>query len=267
MPTIATLSLASIVFQSSSAFQFQRQPIFPSSHVASFKNDHDRSSNNTVALRAPSLPADDGMKRLRLPPLPDDPIALGGDVLALFVYTYLDHTINEAFTAEAENVADLVISDPATPTSILTDNPVHLPVWFDTEYLHTFGHNWLANPATNDLYAPAIADSGLAFVALSTAWILCGYVSGAFLNSNTLEGTSSNALKVTLRTWLGTALLMVALSAGSDALWGWLDGNWNALSAPARGGLTKADADFIFDSLSVLAFWRFTYHYMFNSQR
>ena len=34
----------------------------------------------------------------------------------------------------------------------------------------------------------------------------------------------------------------------------------NALSAPAKGGLTKADDDFIFDSLMVLALWRL----MFN---
>lgn len=206
-----------------------------------------------------SIPDDDGMKRLKLPPLPEDPIALGGDIVALFVYSYLDHSINEAFTAEADNVADLVISDPAT---MAMESAVHLPVWFDTTYLHTFGHNWLASSSPNMLYAPAIADSGLAFVTLSASWVLCGYFSGAFLNSNTLECTSSNALKVTLRTWLATALVMVVLTWGSDALWGWLDGNWNALSAPARGGLTKADADFIFDSLTVLAFWRFMFNWM-----
>lgn len=53
-----------------------------------------------------------------------------------------------------------------------------------------------------------------------------------------------------------TALLMVGLALGSDALWGQLDG-MNPLSDAARGGLTKADADYIFDSLTVLAFWRF----------
>lgn len=197
-------------------------------------------------MRMSSIP--DGLKPLQLPPSPEDPVALGGDVLALFVYTYLDHTLNEAVTAEAGNVnvANFVISD-------------HAPMWFDTTHVHTA---WLANSSPNYLYAPAIDDSGLAFVTLSTSWILCGYFSGAFLHSNTLECTLRHALQVTLRTWLGAAVLMVVLAWGSDALWAWLDGNWNALSAPARGGLTKADTDFIFDSLTVLAFWRFIFNWM-----
>lgn len=254
---IATLSLALTTLQSS-AFQCQHSNSAPGHH-SNIPPRHFATVN--TALRMSSIPDEDRMKRLKLPPLPEDPIALGGDIVALFVYSYLDHTINEAFAAEAENVADLVIADPTTVALEATDSGL-LPVWFDMDHLHTFGHNWLADSSPNLLYAPAIADSGLAFVALSTSWLLCGYFSGAFLSANTLDCTSSTALKVTLRTWVGTALLMVVLALGSDALWGWLDGNWNALSAPARGGLTKADADFIGDSLTVLAFWRFMFNWM-----
>ena len=67
---------------------------------------------------------------------------------------------------------------------------------------------------------------------------------------------------VTLQTWAGMALLMVLLALGSDAMWNELDVHFNALSAPARGGLTKADADYNFDSLSVLAFWRFMFNWL-----
>ena len=70
-----------------------------------------------------------------LPPLPEDHMALSGDVLALFVYSYLDHTVS-ALYAEAStiDVADLV----ATSTS--AENAPSLPVWFDPTHLNEFGH-------------------------------------------------------------------------------------------------------------------------------
>ncbi|KAL7528659.1 hypothetical protein ACHAXR_002556 [Thalassiosira sp. AJA248-18] len=194
-----------------------------------------------------------------LPPAPEDYIALSGDVLALFVYSYMDHTVNELYaeTAAKMDVSDLVTYDPNTAIS--------LPVWFDVTHLQSFGSTWLAGGVVNtDPYAPAIASSGLAFVAMATSWIVCGYFSGAFLHKNTLEcrnGDASPAMMVVLQTWVGMAFLMVLLALGSDALWGQLDAI-NALSAPARGGLTNADADFIFDSLTVLAFWRFMFNWL-----
>ena len=77
---------------------------------------------------------------------------------------------------------------------------------------------------------------------------------------NTLECDAKNAMIVTGKTWIFMAVLMVCISLGSDFLWAQLD-VIHPLSDPGRGGLTKADADYIFDSLSVLAFWR----WMFNS--
>jgi len=192
----------------------------------------------------------------RLPPAPEDQIALSGDLLALFVYSYLDHTVNEVYadTAAKMDVTDLITYDPRA-------GGPSLPVWFDPSHLQTFGQNWLSHTSIEVPYAPAIAASGLAFVTMSTCWLLVGYVTGAFLHRNTLECDASRAMVITLRTWCGMACLMVALALGSDALWGQLDGI-NALSAPARGGLTKADADYIFDSLTVLAFWRFMFNWL-----
>jgi hypothetical protein len=201
---------------------------------------------------------DENKLKFSLPPAPEDLIALTGDVVSLFVYSYMDHMTNEIYadTAAKMDVADLVAYDPAV-------NPtVSLPVWFDPDHLQTFGSNWLARAAEVP-YAPVIAHSGLAFVTISTCWLLVGhFFTGAFMNANTLGCKGDKAMMVTLKTWAGTALLMILLAWGSDALWGMLDENFNALSAPARGGLTKVDADFIFDSLSVLAWWRFMFNWL-----
>ena len=228
---------------------------------ASFKRAYRR-------LQMSSIPDDDDcispnsknwfkwLDKLRdlLPPLPEDPIALSGDIVALFVYSYLDHTVTEIYSEAASmDVGDLV-------TAAVNPNSPPLPVWFEPSHLNEFGHWLVQSTAETSPYAPAIAASGLAFVSIASCWILCGYFSGAFLLRNTLECDTSQAMVVTGKTWVFMAILMVGLALGSDALWGQLDAI-RPLSAPARGGLTKADADYIFDSLTVLAFWRF----MFNS--
>jgi hypothetical protein len=188
-----------------------------------------------------------------LPPFPEDPIAISGDILALFVYSYLDHTVHDLCAEAARmDVGDyLTAADPANSPS--------LPVWFDVSHINEFGH-WLADSSSGASYAPAIASGGLAFVAMATCWMVSGYFTEAFLFKNTLECDGKNAMLVTGKTWVIMAALMVGLALGSDALWGQLDVIY-PLSDPARGGLTKADADYIFDSLSVLAFWRWTFNY------
>jgi len=189
-----------------------------------------------------------------LPPLPEDPTALSGDVLALFVYSYLDHTIHD-ICAEA---ARMDIGEYLT--AVNSANAPSLPVWFDVTHINEFGH-WLADSSSITSYAPVIASGGLAFVVMASCWILSGYFSGAFLMKNTLDCDGKNAMLVTGKTWVVMAVLMVGLALGSDALWGQLD-TIRPLSDPARGGLTKADADYIFDSLSVLAFWRWMFNYL-----
>lgn len=222
-----------------------------------------KTSDQTRTLHMSSIPEDDDisvssipkiMKSIKesLPPLPEDRTALSGDVLALFVYSYLDHAVHDIMCAEASrvDVGEYMTLDPANAPS--------LPVWFDVTHINEFGH-WLYGSSSVG-YAPAIAVSGLAFVAMATCWIISGYFSGAFLMENTLECDAKNAMIVTGKTWIFMAVLMVCISLGSDFLWAQLD-VIHPLSDPARGGLTKADADYIFDSLSVLAFWR----WMFNS--
>ena len=63
-------------------------------------------------------------------------------MVAPFVYSYLDHTINEIYAdtaAKVENVADLVATASYDPANTL-------PVRFD---------------------------AGLAFVSIATSWLLC----------------------------------------------------------------------------------------------
>lgn len=232
----------------------------PSSFIAS-----------NTALQMSSIPDDkdsisggkkNGSFKFRLPPAPEDPIAMSGDILALFTYTYLDHTMNFLFAetaAKTDVVGDyLVPYDASTAPS--------LPVWFDPSHLQTFGNNWLANNHMEIPYAPALSTSGLAFVAISISWLICGCFSGAFLNKNTLECDTPSAMIVTLKTWVGTACLMVILALWSDCLWGQLD-EVNALSDQARGGLTTADMDYIFDSLTVLTFWRGMFNWLLGYKR
>ena len=144
--------------------------------------------SSTSSLHMSSIPEDDDdlissfyniVDQFKLPPAPEDHIALSGDIVALFVYTYLDHTMNELYadTAAKIDVAELITYDPNTSTG------VQLPVWFDSTQLQTFGENWFAVGAPSDMYAPVIAGKS-AFVLcyhlntcdqyeVSVIWLLC----------------------------------------------------------------------------------------------
>lgn len=228
-----------------------------------FKSTSMYRSTLTKPLKMSSIPDEDEYPTPRsifksvkesLPPLPEDHIALSGDVVAVFVYSYLDHTVHDL----CEEATRMDVGEYLT--TIASVNAPPLPVWFDVTHINDFGH-WLADYSSSASYAPAIASGGLAFVVMATCWIVSGYFSGAFLMKNTLECDSKNALLVTGKTWFIMAVLMVGFALGSDALWQELD-MIHPLSDPARGGLTKSDADYIFDSLSVLAFWRWIFNYL-----
>ena len=52
--------------------------------------------DNFNAFQLPRFNVKD-LVNFKLPPLPEDNFALSGDVLALFVYSYIDHTIMALF--------------------------------------------------------------------------------------------------------------------------------------------------------------------------
>lgn len=228
-----------------------------------------KSPSTTTSLLMSSIPDDDDnfnafqlLVNFKLPPLPEDNFALSGDVLALFVYSYIDHTIMALFYEASRIDLKTLISTTLDPNSNAA-----IPVWFDPSHIMDRGH-WLIQNSVANPYAPAINAAGLAFVSISFCWIICGYFTRAFEMKNTLECDTSDAILVTGKTWALMALMMVGLAWGSDWLWHQIDLiHPQGASSSARGGLTVADADFIFDSLTVLAFWRMLYNAMLGYRR
>ena len=107
-------------------------------------------------------------------------------------------------------------------------------------------------------YAPAISTPGMSFVLISSVWLFCGYFTGAFLYSSTLQCSAEKSVKVTSFTWFFTCAIMVAISLASQYIVGCVD----VVKSFSDIGLTKADSDFLFDSLGVLLVWRYILNYM-----
>lgn len=128
----------------------------------------------------------------------------------------------------------------------------NIPVWFD--HANTLLQKdqllkLLSIPHVN--YAPVLQTAGMASIVLTSCWLVSGWLSGAFLFRNTIECHTTRMLYVTGKTWLMTAVSVVLLALASDTL------HAADIIHPPLGGLTKADADYIFDSLTVLITWRF----------
>lgn len=176
-----------------------------------------------------------------LPPPPEDQLAMSGDIIALFVYAFLDHFLNDLMAsalASADSATAAAI-DPETATQLAMSTAI--PVWNGVSVLPALGYV---------PYAPAISTAGTSAVILVSSWLLTGWITGAFLYKNTLECSVQKAVAIVGRTWISATVITVGIALASDA---WCDCATN----PSLGGLTKADADFIFGSLSVLAMWRF----------
>jgi hypothetical protein len=181
----------------------------------------------------------------KLPPRPEDQLTMTGDILALFVYSFMDHSMNSLYVdmVNQGNPASGLLLDPSSSSSAL-------PVWFDVVSSGSGGMT------TNHLltllelhgisYSPIIATGGLASVVLTSCWLLSGYFNEAFLFKNTISCDTQQALLVTGKTWLYMSVLMCVLSVAS-----------HVICPNCTYGLSKADADYIFDSLTVLVTWRF----------
>lgn len=249
-----------------------------------FENDNFFREAMTSELQMSSLeqdPEESGIKfkeflskmrkiKLELPPPPEDQISMVGDIASIFLYSFLDHFMTYLYDDFLNSPSAVnTISAPAAleyfaaATSEISGTPTSsaLPVWFDTVSSAPFG----IIPLTTSLplhhhvsYAPIISSAGMASVVLCSTWLACGYMTGAFRFSNTL-GSTQRALAVTAVTWFATVMVVTALAYGSDVL----VGNMDQLHYTV--GLTKADVDFIFDSLSVLLVWRFLWSSIFGS--
>jgi hypothetical protein len=187
-----------------------------------------------------------------LPPPPEDQLAMGGDIIALFVYAFLDHFLNDlmASALASGDSATAAAVDPETATQLAMSTAI--PVWYDISAHAGSPFNGVSVlPALGYVpYAPAISTAGTSAVVLASSWLFTGWITGAFLYKNTVECSVSKAIAVAGRTWISATVITVGIALASDA---WCD----CVTNPSLGGLTKADADFLFGSLSVLAMWRF----------
>jgi hypothetical protein len=204
----------------------------------------------------------------KLPPPPEDQLSIMGDISCLFLYSFLDHYVNRLYDnmMNSPDVIDTISASAAIESSSsvsleFTSNPVTaaftsstLPVWFDTYSSAPFGTVPLTSALPLEhhiIYAPAIATAGMASVLMCSSWLVSGYFTGAFQFKNTLECSPHRAVVITAKTWVFSSLIMLGIAWGSDSLVGCVDCLHKSV------GLTKADADYIFDSLSVLLLWRF----------
>lgn len=181
-----------------------------------------------------------------LPPSPEDQLIMIGDILALFVYSFLDHTLNE-YAVEETLRGNTQLLDPFNTAT-------QTPVWFDALHsTQSLEHLTSILSLDSVFYSPIISTAGAASVIMTSCWLLSGWISGAFLFRNTLECHTSDALVITAKTWLSTCACIVTIAfLTNHYLCGDLDIAY----------LTKADADYIFDSLTVLLTWRFLVSYM-----
>lgn len=191
--------------------------------------------------------------RDRLPPAPEDYIVLGGDLLALFTYSFLDKAVTSMIISESQ-------PSFTTPDSLL------IPVWSDVA-THNSGQAFLsavfteqqmaqigdtaATAAAMDIsniqHAPCLDSFGLSSVLLVSCWLVSGYFNRAFAYENTISCEPRHALIVTSKTWIYSAAMVVGVAYWSS----------NCFCPNTVAGLSTADTEFIFDTFSILAIWRF----------
>jgi hypothetical protein len=226
---------------------------------------------------------DENDKKLRfldwksmLPPPPEDQFIMTGDVSVLFLYSFISHNLNnfvvESVFSNSDTLQEAIQSLDPTGEVIQLQSPVWvMPQFQDTVMTATIQDSLL------DHWGPLFSTAGSASVALCTCWLIAGWWHQAFLFQHSLDCDASQALQKTLSTWISMALLMCALTYGSNALVSHLhdvphdlplffDTTWLGFGSSdtyygCRGDddylFTKADAMFLVDSSTVLIAWRF----------
>lgn len=260
------------------AFAFQ-----PTSYTTRTTLQMNKSDRSQTTLKMSTLdPEENKFEELfskvtrKLPPPPEDQLSLAGDVACLFLYTFIDHFVNSMYNVYLNSPDTIVklsaysaiesvsVATSEVSTSILGGDMASksLPVWFDTLSAAPFGNVPLTSalPLEHHItYSPAIATGGMASVLLCSAWLVSGYFTGAFRFKNTFTASPSKAVLITAKTWVFSSLIMLGVAYGSDSLIGCVDCLHKSV------GITKADADFIFDSLSVVLIWRYILSSFFGS--
>jgi len=199
-----------------------------------------------------------------LPPMPEDHIILTGDIFSLFVYCFMDHITDDIFSEDSMLHA-LVTSSPQS---------IQVPVWADIsnnfgssllreimnqQQIAHIGNSALLNPDNVPIphYVPIFLSPGVSFVLFTSAWILSGYFNRSFSFSNGIQSDPAQAINIVFKTWIFTAAMMFSIALLSGQICG--------CDFIGSVGMSKSDIEFIFDSLTVLAVWRFVVASMLNA--
>ncbi|GKZ00266.1 hypothetical protein MPSEU_000979500 [Mayamaea pseudoterrestris] len=218
-----------------------------------------------------------------LPPPPEDHLILAGDLMSIFVYGFTDHFVcHDLAIATAQKSAEVAAQSASTSIalaaasdgggstnaimsllSVASPPPslavVNHPVWLDPS--HSYAPNVLHVLHESHLvsnYSPLLQPVGVACCVLASAWLVGGWLQGAFLHRNTLECSTEQALRVTAKAWIITCAIMLYLVATTS----WLNDAILQTSPMEWNGFTKGDVDYILDSLIIIGFWRWIASYM-----
>lgn len=217
-------------FNPSVSFQQRTNHIFMSGITEDNSSDY---HDATKVIRTITSKILHGRKP-KLPPSPENTLILGGDVLVLFLYSFMDHLIT--YFADHGNAEESIVGIHAT--------------WLD--HLHLPAEFLTATTQVPNLlhYSPALQSAGICAVTITTLWLISAYFNEAYSYENTIYN-SERVVLVTGKSWLYTGAGLIAIALASDSM---------LCGCPIQnhvGHLTKCDADFIFDSIGSLLCWRY----------
>ena len=180
-----------------------------------------------------------------LPPAPEDELVMMGDLFSLAIFGFSDHFLTNALARLFTHRLDSMYKIYHASATIDSQHYYHAPVWLDcTDNAHTVNVMQLTlQDRLVTHYSPLMESTGVAICLLMTAWLLAGWVHGAFLFKHTLQCSPRVALMQTVKTWVTSSLLVfgvLCLSSSSP--------EWEVL---------PGDVSFVVGSLSALVLWRF----------
>eukprot|EP00546_Thalassionema_frauenfeldii_P017469 CAMPEP_0178905966 /NCGR_PEP_ID=MMETSP0786-20121207/6568_1 /TAXON_ID=186022 /ORGANISM="Thalassionema frauenfeldii, Strain CCMP 1798" /LENGTH=135 /DNA_ID=CAMNT_0020577631 /DNA_START=80 /DNA_END=484 /DNA_ORIENTATION=- len=109
-------------------------------------------------------------KKRLLPPPPEDQITITGDVATLFLYTFLDHGVNDMYS-DALQTSDISTFKSLDPYNEFGISSIQLPVWFDGSKTLIQKEQILAVLSVPHMdYAPLLQTAGISSILLTGVW-------------------------------------------------------------------------------------------------
>lgn len=210
-----------------------------------------------------------------LPEPPQDHLTLAGDMASLFLYAFMDH-----FTSQVYMASLFATSTSAAEAAHRLDPMVQAttPVWLDALALgpQSVDHVLFLDLESRFMphFTTLLDSAGMASVSLASCWLVAGLFHQAFHYRNTLDCSTHRVIRVTGQTWLTACFLLVLLTSASQH---WIMNNMDMMEedtvvstlvlmtegriiSPVGDWfrvLSRADCDYIFNSLGVVLWWRF----------